>query len=198
MHYCQECPDQEMMVPSERGAACPACDHAQSAQRRPVFVVVGASGAGKTTIFPHLLAELAGVAIVFDVDWLIDPLSGGHGTAEVDWASFRDTWLHVAHGVAQNGWPTVLLGPFIPAHLEELAGRQWVSDIGYIGLDCADDERRRRIEARPPWRSRDVDEQVAFARWLRENIDEVVDTTDVSPAEAAGRVASTIRSWLAT
>jgi predicted ABC-type ATPase len=197
MHYCQECRAPNVMIPDERGAVCPVCGHVDPvAVRQPFFVVVGASGAGKSTILPHLLAELAGVAIVFDADWLIDPLAGERGIAGVDWTAFRDAWLHVAHGVAQNGFPTVLLGPLIPEHLDELPGRRWVTDIHYIVLDCPDDERRRRIESRPPWRSRDIEDQVAFGRWLREHLPDVVDTSSGSPADAAHEVATIIRQHL--
>ncbi|MBK5222627.1 MAG: hypothetical protein JJE52_07085 [Acidimicrobiia bacterium] len=158
--------------------------------------MAGASGSGKSTILPHLLAELAGVAVVFDCDWLIDPLGGEKGIAGVDWAAFRDAWLHVAHGVAQNGLPTVLLGPFIPAHLDELPGRRWVTDVHYVVLDCPDDERRHRIEARPPWRSRDIEDQVLFGQRLRDNLPDSVDTSCGSPAESAHQVAIIIRRHL--
>ena len=43
----------------------------QPARRLPLFVVTGASGSGKTTVHPHLVAALH-EAVVFDVDWLID------------------------------------------------------------------------------------------------------------------------------
>ena len=135
---------------------------------RPLFVVTGASGSGKTTIFPDLLSRMAGWCAVFDVDWLIDPLGHAAKDGQVDWPSFRDTWLYIAHGVAQNGLPTLLLAPFIPQHLDGLPGREWVGEIHYLVLDCPDDERVRRIEARPRWRGLDVDAQTEFGRWLSE------------------------------
>jgi hypothetical protein len=150
MHYCQACDTAQLMEPSADAAVCAACGRTDPVARRAdLFVVTGASGAGKTTVFEPLLAELAGRCMVFDVDWLIDPLTRQAGG--VDWVAFRDAWLHVAHGVAQNGLPTMLLGPFIPEHLADLPGRRWVADIHFVTLDCDDDERRRRIEARPAW-----------------------------------------------
>jgi hypothetical protein len=183
------------MVPEHGVARCPNCGATDAAAaRQPLFVVVGASGSGKTTIFPELLGCLAGECAVFDVDWLIDPLRRGAHDGEIDWPSFRDTWLHVAHGVAQNGLPTLLLGPFIPEHLDELPGRAWIGDIHYLVLDCPDDELRRRIEARPAWRARDIDAQTAFARWLRTNLTPVINTTRFSPAEVAEAVAGWVRT----
>jgi predicted ABC-type ATPase len=188
MHYCQACDTAQLMEPSADAAACAACGRTDPlARRADLFVVTGASGAGKTTVFEPLLAELAGRCMVFDVDWLIDPLSRQAGG--VDWVAFRDAWLHVAHGVAQNGLPTMLLGPFIPEHLAGLPGRRWVADIHFVTLDCDDDERRRRIEARPAWRGRDIDEQVEFGRWLRDNLP-TVDTGSCSPADTARAIAS--------
>ena len=140
---------------------------------------------------------MAGLCAVFDVDWLIDPLSRAARDGEVDWPSFRDAWLHVAHGVAQNGLATLLLGPFIPEHLESLPGRRWVGEIHYLVLDCPDDLRRQRIEARPRWRARDIDEQTDFARWLRENLVPVIDTSAGSPARVAEAVAAWVKGRVA-
>jgi len=101
-----------------------------------------------------------------------------------------------AHSVAQNGLPTLLLAPFIPEHLAKLPGRGWVTDIHYLVLDCPDDERRRRIEARPRWRSRGIEAQTEFGQWLRANLAPVIDTTTISPAEVAETVAAWVRGRL--
>lgn len=116
-----------------------------------------------------------------------------HYWGAVDWPAFRDTWLHVAHALAQNGLDTVLLGPFFPQQLEDLPGRAWVGEIRTLVLHCPDEERRRRIDARPAWRARDIDEQIAFGRWLRENLETVVDTSALGPAEAADAVVAWLR-----
>lgn len=184
------------MVPDGRRAECPGCGQHERAERHPVFVVTGASGSGKTTLLPHLIVALAGSCIVFDVDWLIDPFARQPGNDELHWPSLRDAWLHVAHGVAQNGLPTLLLGPFIPEHLEDLRGRRWISNIQYLVLDCPDDVRRRRLEARPPWRERAVDEHLSFAAWLRTNLSPVVDTATSRPEGTAAAVATWVRTYI--
>ena len=193
MHYCQSCDEPRLMVPDVLGARCPGCDAVDPvAATRPLFVVTGASGSGKTAILPRLLGQLAGECAIFDVDWLIDPLGRSASPGPLDWVAFRDAWLHMAHGVAQNGLPTLLLGPLIPEHLEALPGRAWIGDIHYLVLDCPDAERRRRIEARPRWRRRDIDEQIDFGRWLRANLAPVVNTSATSPL----RVAQTVAAWV--
>jgi len=185
------------MTPAGGAARCPVCGGAdRTAATAPLFVVTGASGSGKSTVLPELLRCLAGQCAVFDVDWLIDPLSRAAKDGQTDWDSFRDAWLHVAHGVAQNGLPTLLLGPFIPEHLESPPGRRWVDEIHYLVLDCPDELRRQRIEARPRWRGRDIDEQTAFGRWLRQNLAPVIDTSTDSPAGVAQRVAAWVQAQL--
>lgn len=179
------------MDPVDGGACCSRCGATDPTVRvGPLFLVTGASGAGKSTVLPLLLERLPPACAVFDVDILIDPLARSAPDGQVDWPGFRDTWLHVAHGVTQNGVDPVLLGPFFPQQLDELPGRTWIGEIHTLVLDCPDDERRRRIEARPAWRARDIDEQIAFGRWLREHLPTVVDTAALTPEEAADAVAA--------
>jgi predicted ATPase len=69
------------MEPDDRFAVCPKCGRKDdTALVQPLFVVTGAAGSGKTTIFGPLARLLAGRCIVFDVDWLLDAsstLAGG-------------------------------------------------------------------------------------------------------------------------
>jgi hypothetical protein len=194
MYYCMVCEEPHLMSSVAGRARCPECGYVDTAvSTRDLFVVTGASGSGKSTVFPLLLDRLAGECLVFDVDWLIDPLGRAAPDGQVNWPSFRDAWLHVAHGVAQNGLPTLLLAPFFPKQLDDLPGRAWVGDIHYLVPDCPDDERRRRIEARPRWRGRDIGEQTEFGRWLRANLAPVVDTSTMTPAEVADAIVAWVR-----
>jgi len=108
---------------------------------------------------------------------------------EIPWEGFFQAWLAVAHGVAQSGLPTLLLASLTPDRLESNPARKWVGPIHSLVLDCPDEVRQQRIENRPPWRSRDIIEQVTFARWLRENIDVRIDTSQCSAEEAARAIA---------
>lgn len=182
------------MEPDQGLAVCPSCGRRDdTASLQPLFVVTGASGSGKTTLFGPLTKLLAGRCLVFDVDWLIDAsatLSGAPTVADIPWDGFAQAWLAVSHGVAQSGLPTVLLGTLTPGGLEKNVGRKWVGAVHGLLLDCPDEIRRQRIEARPPWRLRNVAEQIRWARWLREAIAEQIDTSQCSPDEAARAIAA--------
>ncbi|WP_432972658.1 hypothetical protein [Dactylosporangium sp. CA-233914] len=193
MHFCQRCDDPIVMAPRGDEAVCPDCGHAEPARRLPLFVVTGAAGSGKTTIFPYLVAALPD-CLVFDADWLIGPFERACEFGEVDWPALRDAWLSVAHGAAQSGRHTVLLAPFTPDQLDELAGRRWIDGAHFAVLDCADDVRTARLEARSRWRERAIERHLAFAAHLRATIDPVVRTDDADPAESAARVAAWVSS----
>ena len=166
---------------------------------QPLFVVTGASGSGKTTLFGPLARRLADRCVAFDVDWLLDAagaMSGAKSVAEIPWEGFFHAWLSVAHGVAQSGRPTLLLGPLVPDRLADNPARRWVGEIHALVLDCPDQVRQERIESRPPWRSRVVHEQVSFGQWLRDHITDRVDTSRCTPEEAAIQVASWVSRHL--
>jgi hypothetical protein len=158
VHYCQSCDDPTAMEPREGSARCPCCGWVEEAGAlMPLFIVAGASGAGKTAVFRPLARLLAGTAVTFDVDVLLDSAGMLSGAQPISWPGFRDAWLSVAHGVAQSGLTTVLLAPFIPQHLEQLPARRWVGDLHFLVLDCPEEARRQKSGgtapvARPPVR----------------------------------------------
>lgn len=144
--------------------------------RRPLFVVLGASGTGKTTIATPLADALRGECAVFDGDWLIDPV--GPQIDTTGWSVLFDAWLHVAGGVAQSGLPTLVLGQLLPGSIEPLPSGALVRSVHHLALVCEEGEQRRRLAARPAWRGQDADAQVGYTTWLRENIDPIVSTDD--------------------
>lgn len=192
VHYCQSCDTPVIMEPREGRAFCPQCGRKDDAVLAPLFVVTGASGSGKTAVLAPLARRLRGRCVTFDADLLMDSAGALGGGQPIIWPAFWDAWLAVAHGVAQSGMPTVLLGPLIPDHLKDLPARRWTGDIRFLALDCPDELRRARIEARPAWRSRDVDEQVEFGRWLRRNIPDRIDTSIGTPEDTA----TAITAWI--
>jgi hypothetical protein len=64
---------------------CPRCGAVQRVPARPLFVVTGASGAGKTTITGPLRRRLPDCA-VFEADLTLQ-------VAALGWETWRDTWL---------------------------------------------------------------------------------------------------------
>jgi hypothetical protein len=177
-------------------AVCPRCGHHHPFRRLPLFVVTGASGAGKTAVCQTLSPRTeAAVVLEMDILW-------GHVRAdpEDDYRSYKGTWLRVAMNVGQAGRPVVLCGTVEPGSLEGLTEARYFAAIHYLALVCTDDELARRLHARPAWRQAGGDEfvarMVAFNRSLRTGPTTAIDTTGSSVEETSAHVAAWVRGRL--
>jgi hypothetical protein len=163
----------------------------------PFFVVTGASAVGKSTVQIPLAAALADHAAVFDSDTLIDPFGRASGGGPMDWDALLEAWVEVAHGLAQQGRATVLLCSFGPDRIEQVPNRSSVGSVHHLLLDCADDARRRRLDARPPWRGHDREAQAGWSRQLRAEVPDQVRTDLLTVDETVEAIASWVRAHLA-
>jgi hypothetical protein len=120
--------------------------------------------------------------------------------AALGWDTWRNTWLQLAHAIAQNGRATVLCGPLTPEHLEGLPARRLVGPIHFCNLDCPDDVLAERLHARPAWRGwteERIAEHQRFAAWLQKQIQPTFDTSVLSAEQVADRIATWIHPLLA-
>jgi len=177
-------------VLERRGAVlhCPRCGIPQPVPDFPLFVVTGASGTGKTTITGPLRRALPGCD-VFDTDIILQ-------VAALGWDTWRNTWLRLAHAIALNGRVTVLCGSLLPSQLETLPAYKLVGPIRFCTLDCPSPVLADRLRRRPSWRGTSTEDAIAehqrFAAWLRANIEPCYDTSQLTPAETAERIATWI------
>jgi hypothetical protein len=150
-------------------AVCPHCGHAQPFLRLPLFIITGASGAGKTTACLALVGQLP-ECVVLDSDILWD---ARFNTPEDNYRAYRALWLNLARDIGQNGRPVALFGSAIPAQFEALPGRRYFSAIRYLALVCDDAVLVERLQSRPAWRQAGSPEfianMLAFNRWFREH-----------------------------
>jgi hypothetical protein len=155
----------------------------------PLFVVTGASGAGKTTVTGPLRRLLPDCA-VFEADLTLQ-------VAALGWETWRDTWLRLAHGEALNGRVTVLCGSLLPDQLDAVPARKLLGPIHFCDLDCPGDVLAARLRARPSWRHSSLETAIAehqrFAAWLRAHIQPCYDTSALTPDETAAQIAAWVR-----
>ena len=166
----------------------------------PLFVVSGASGAGKSSVCHELLGSVK-EAVLLDSDILWrDELNRSDKHRD-----FFETWLRMCKNISQSGMPVVLFGAGmrVPENMEQRVERRYFSRLHYLALVYDDDILAKRLHQRPKWRrSADepwVTEQISFHHWFKENGDKIeqritlLDTTDVSVYRVASRVLSWIR-----
>ena len=192
--FCMDCGPDALIErePSEPEVAilrCHRCGDRQRVPVRPLFVVTGPSGAGKTTVTGPL-RRLLPQCDVFEADLTWHIAAAGHD-------NWRNTWLQLAHGVALNGRATVLCGSLTPDQLERLPARKLIGPIHFCLLDCPDGVRAARLRARPAWRDSSSEDVIVrhqrFAAWLRAQIQPCFDTGAVTPEETAAQIAAWIR-----
>lgn len=195
---CGRYSEEKVIDPAGPYAVCPHCGYAHPFRRRPLFVVTGASGAGKSTISLPLAGTLPG-CVVFETDILWCPELD---TPEDDWLRWRRLWVRLAKSVAQSGLAAVLCGTFVPEGIEPLTERRFLGAVHYLALVCDDNELVSRLRARPAWRQSSGDAFVArmveFNGWLRDNAARtepamtLLDTTD----RAVEETVTAARGWI--
>lgn len=167
-----------------------------SVPRTPLVFVTGAPGAGKSAVAEALLGYHL-EALVFDLDWLTMPVSALVGQPIVAarhlWPQYNRLWLAIARMIARNRRPVVLFTPWDRGDLAAPPAVDWADTIAWCLLDCDDETRVARLQARG-WTRDMIDEAVADGRALRCQIDFVVNTSRTMPGEAAARV----YRWLAS
>jgi len=171
-------------------ATCPQCETV--AARRapfPLVILTGTSGAGKTTIvdaLPQALPEFD----VFDCDLLL-----GHFA---DFERLFGAWLAIAWSLAMQNRRVVLALSSPPEVIERQPERQLWGDIVFLNIHCDDDERERRLRARPAWRNSATDKFIdgtkRFAAVLIDEIAATIDTTNREVEDVVAEVAARIRA----
>jgi gluconate kinase len=193
--FCMQCGPGTVLQPDRQKhrLQCPRCGATRRPPGRPLFVVTGASGTGKSAIAEPLRRRLPDCEI-FDTDVILHVAAQG-------WDTWRNTWLQLAHAVALNGRATVLCGSLLPEQLEGLPARRLVGPIHFCNLDCPDAVLAERLRSRPAWRGSsheaNIVEHQRFAAWLRAQIRPTFDTSVLDVEEVADRVAGWVQRLLA-
>jgi broad-specificity NMP kinase len=175
-------------------AVCPVCAHRHKFARLPLFILTGASGAGKSAASLALSVKFKDVVVMeSDILWRDE-----FNQPETNYQDYREMWLRVSKNIAQAGKPVLLCGCAVPEQFEECVERRYFSNIHYLALVCNGELLERRLRARPRWRGsfRDeyIQEHLAFNDWLKKNAGDtrprmtLLDTSETTAIETAEAV----------
>ena len=199
---CGEYRADKIIVPEGAYAVCPSCKFQHKFIRLPLFILTGASGAGKTTACLALAAKAKEFVVMeSDILWREE-----FNQPATDYRSYREMWLRVCKNISQAGKPVLLCGAGVPDQFEQCVERRYFSAIHYLALVCEDEILASRLRSRPAWRGsfKDeyIEEHIAFNRWLINNAQNTeppmttLNTSGMTVDEGAEGVEQWIRSHL--
>jgi gluconate kinase/DNA-directed RNA polymerase subunit RPC12/RpoP len=179
-------------------AVCPACGHKHKFKRLPLFIVTGASGAGKSTICAEL-SKATSEVIVMESDML---WRSEFNNPENNYREYRELWLRVCKNISQGGKTVVLCGSAIPEQFEHRIERRYFSELHYLAVVCEAEVLAKRLKARPAYRNCGDDEfikgHIQFNNWFKLNHDKTIpnitllNTTNDSIEESVEK----IKKWI--
>jgi len=197
-HYAVE----KEIDPAGPVAICPTCQQRIPFVQAPLFVITGASGAGKSTVCAALTGTMSDT-VFMEVDILWQP---AFDTPQDDYRGFRDGWLRLAKNISQNGPQVVLCGSAVPNQYERSAERRYFSQIHYLALICAAATLTARLQARPTWRQSSdaafIERMLAFNQWFIDHAAQtdppltLLDTTALTITESTDFIRTWIQSCL--
>lgn len=201
LNVCPHCGDyqveREIIVDAEpdRGIAiCGACGARLPFTRRPLFVVTGASGTGKTATCLQLMTLQSGfLSLESDILWGAIDVSEEAGVER-----YWNAWLRMVKNINQGPQSVILFGTLVPETLERQPERRYIGETHYLSLVADPEVQEHRLRARPAWRKSDapdfIDEHVRFNRWLIDHATsgkpqwDVLDTTSGTATGTADEV----------
>jgi predicted kinase len=202
MNVCLQCGTyraDKLIDPSGPFAICPECGYKHPFLQLPLFIVSGASGAGKSTVCHALLGGL-NHAVLLDSDILWRP---EFNTPENNYRDFFETWLRMCKNISQAGRPVVLFGAGagVPDNIEPRIERRYFSTVEYLALVCDDKVLADRLKQRPAWRgtqaSAYIEEHQRFNQWFKTRGTTAPHITLVDTTHATvGATTAKVTSWI--
>jgi shikimate kinase len=194
----------KLIDPDGPYAVCPECGYRHPFRQLPLFLVGGASGAGKSAVCQRLLGSLSEVVLLdADILWRSE-----FNQPEKKYRDFFETWLRMCKNFGQAGRPVVLFGggAGVPENIETCVERRYFSSIHYLALVCDDEILIERLKQRPAWRQANLPEfvsvHVKFNQWFKTQAAhtspavELLDTTSVPVSDTVDQVSAWIRGCM--
>ncbi len=192
--------DEETATRAEQAGLFGSSQAARATGRKPLAIVTGAPGAGKSTVV-ETLQGLSHDVLVFDMDWLLPAASALAGkdvaTEASTWPHYNGLWLAFLKMLQNNEQQALLFTPIDPDDLAAACSPGQSATVSTDGpnwllLDCDDAIRRRRLAARPGWSEPMIAEALADAADLRSVIPTRIDTSH----QNRYAVARQVLTWL--
>lgn len=162
--------------------------------------ILGAQGAGKTTIARHLKERLNSVHI--DFDWIRDfhLNKGWTNVSDTEEAMSLENLVFLLKNYANHNYKNVIIGGFTEKNIERILDELKAYKSIVFTLYLTDDEvlnQRVLTESRDSG-FRDFEQSIRFNKKLRDELhflnEQKIDNTDKTPEETVNQIAEIIRN----
>ncbi len=181
VEICPNCGNYDYDKTVEKSAVtCPKCSHTWDFKKLPLFIVTGASGAGKSTTL-QALQQMTDELVCLESDIFYNAMP--HETPE-DYMAQTELLMAFSRDIMQCGKPTIWSRAGNIQMLSRAYGTRFFSDIFVLALTVGEQELRRRMaEGRGITDTGWIQSSLDYDRYFREhdNIEGVpYDTLEVS------------------
>ena len=157
-------------------------------KKLPLFIITGASGAGKSTACEILFQNETEYIMESDLLW-----HDIYNTPKDNYREYRELWLRVCANISQIGKPVVLCGCVTPEQLDVCVEKDLFTEVYYLAITCDDDILEERMKNGRKIKDENwVKSSMEFNRWIKDNGKDqnihLLNTTGLLPEQAAKEI----------
>lgn len=156
-----------------------------------LYIITGATGAGKSAVIPGLRSKLPDNYMVYDFDEILRKYDF---TDNWSW-EVTDKALEISSKNATKGISTIISGLVRPYQVEKLEEKYHQKDVKFCLLDVNTRERINRLKKRDEVLDEKLDEAEGFRDWIKESKYQyqIIDTTALTLDELVEKLISWIK-----
>jgi hypothetical protein len=200
---CEACGHRSDSIPAHDNVLrCPQCGSERPFVRKPLLIVTGAAGTGKSTI----CARLAGTiphAVLLDLDVFVDEIASA-ASPDPDYGAFWRLMMRMAHELSENDLVVVYFSVMLPEQvLLNSDALRYFDGVEFLCLTCSPELLLTRLNTRGGWGAATADELSARVEfWQDFDLALIAAAGDIPTATvldsggAVDRVTSDVLHWI--
>ena len=147
-NFCTKC-DCKNVVPENGYAVCKGCGNSIKLSEKPLFIVLGASGVGKSSLCTSFAANFKQVVSldgdsICSYDWFKTRSNGER--------EYYNQLLRICKNIIQADKPVVLYNHGKPSDFKNCPEFRFFKKVYFISLVCDNDELEKHLRQRPKYR----------------------------------------------
>lgn len=198
IEVCPKCSNHEwnkQISDDKKYILCQQCGHQWTFKAKPLFILTGCSGVGKTTTAQELIRRDTNF-IVLDADFLFNIMP--HETEE-DYKKWVEQIMSLSKDIMQGGKPILWTIAGALEFFETSYNRRFFTEIHFLALVCKSEDLEKRMrDGRHITDTNWINSSIDYNRWFMEQAivsDRKIDTFDITD-KSVSQVADYVTQWI--